>query len=423
MAITMKRTTLHRLAAVAVVASSAIAVAAIAVANRQTSVEATIDAADLVLADRPGMTVVRVIGPDGELTGPVVAPRLELSDLEWQARLSPAQYIILRGKGTEDPFCGTLLDNKLNGVYACAGCKLPLFDSKAKFDSGTGWPSFSKPIAKENVVERRDTDFEPVQVEVLCARCDGHLGHLFDDGPWTTGLRYCINSESLVFEERANLKNLAETIPRQDAAEAGPGHHLPAPAKDFVLTGESALAKAVLAGGCFWCTEAVFEEIDGVVDVVSGYTGGSEDTADYDSVLTGGTGHAEAIEIVYDTSKITFGELLRFHFSTHDPTTEDRQGGDKGPQYRSAIFYADEKEKAVAEAYIAQLTEAKSFYMPIVTTLEPLTVFYPAERYHQNYAKWNKRKSYVVEVIMPKVEKVREIAGAASSPVPGSPGG
>ena len=145
------------------------------------------------------MVQVYVFNREGKLVGPVESPRVELSDDEWRKRLTPAQFQIARGKGTERPFCGTLLDNKQTGVYTCVCCGLPLFSSDAKFNSGTGWPSFFQPIAHENVAEHPDFGHGMVRVEILCRRCDGHLGHVFDDGPRPTGLRFCLNSESLSF--------------------------------------------------------------------------------------------------------------------------------------------------------------------------------------------------------------------------------
>ncbi len=153
---------------------------------------------------------VKVFNGRGQLVGPIAVPRVEKSDADWRAQLTPEQFRVARSQGTERPFCGTLLDNKQHGVYACVCCGLPLFASNAKFESGTGWPSFFQPIAEENVTEESDTAYGMVRVEILCARCDGHLGHVFSDGPRPTGQRHCVNSESLVFVDDADLADLAE---------------------------------------------------------------------------------------------------------------------------------------------------------------------------------------------------------------------
>lgn len=166
---------------------------------------------------------------------------------------------------------------------------------------------------------------------------------------------------------------------------------------------------AVLAGGCFWCVEAVYLQLDGVRSVKSGYAGGTADTADYETVCTGTTGHAEAVEIRYDPAKLSYGKLLKVFFSiAHDPTTRDRQGADVGRQYRSAIFYANDEQQRVAEAYIKQLDAAKVFDRPIVTELSPLDRFFEAEAYHQNYAARNPGQPYIAFTATPKVEKVRK---------------
>jgi methionine-S-sulfoxide reductase len=165
---------------------------------------------------------------------------------------------------------------------------------------------------------------------------------------------------------------------------------------------------AILAGGCFWCTEAAFEQLDGVLDVISGYTGGARETANYKAVCGGDTGHAEAIKITYDPAKISYDQLLDVFFDAHDPTQLNRQGNDVGTQYRSAIFYASEEEKRAAEAKIRQLNESKHFPRPIVTTLEPLREFYPAEDYHQDYARNNPDQPYIQAVSVPKACKVRD---------------
>jgi peptide-methionine (S)-S-oxide reductase len=166
----------------------------------------------------------------------------------------------------------------------------------------------------------------------------------------------------------------------------------------------------VLAGGCFWCTEAVFEVIEGVEDVISGYTGGTKETAKYDIVSTGSTRHAEAILITHNPKTMSYGQLLKIFFNVaHNPTTLNRQGADIGPQYRSAIFYANEEQKRVAEAYIRQLNQAKVFRSPIVTEVVPLQKFYSAESYHQDYAGRNRSNPYIVNVSDPKVEKLKKL--------------
>jgi len=167
---------------------------------------------------------------------------------------------------------------------------------------------------------------------------------------------------------------------------------------------------AVLAGGCFWCMEAVFKIMEGVDDVVSGYCGGAKETAKYDIVSTGRTGHAETILITYDPAKTSYGQLLKIFFSVaHDPTTLNRQGPDTGPQYRSAIFYVNEEQKRVAEAYIKKINDAHVLRNPIVTQVVPLDKFYTAEAYHQNYAAQNRLNPYIVTVSDPKVEKLKKM--------------
>jgi peptide-methionine (S)-S-oxide reductase len=191
-------------------------------------------------------------------------------------------------------------------------------------------------------------------------------------------------------------------------AHASPGTSFPDPRHDSAVSDER--AQAVLAGGCFWCTEAVFRQLDGVLAVESGYAGGTAASANYDAVCSGRTDHAEAIRIDYDPRRLSYGQLLKVFFSAaHDPTQLDRQGNDRGRQYRSAIFVANADERAVAEAYIAQLQEARVFSAPIVTTLEPLETFYSAETYHQDYAARNPQQPYIAAVSTPKVQKVRKL--------------
>lgn len=170
----------------------------------------------------------------------------------------------------------------------------------------------------------------------------------------------------------------------------------------------SATATAVVAGGCFWCTEAAFEQLAGVVDVESGYAGGEADSANYRRVCDGDTGHAEVIRITYDPQKISYDRLLDVFFDAHDPTQLNRQGNDTGTQYRSAIFFASADEKKTAEAKIRQLTQAKVFSRPIVTTLEPLEAYYPAEQYHQDYARQHPDEPYIQHHALAQACKIRE---------------
>lgn len=188
----------------------------------------------------------------------------------------------------------------------------------------------------------------------------------------------------------------------------------PDPLEDEPRAKASGRALAVLAGGCFWCTEAVYRELDGVSEVASGYSGGSRETADYHAVCTGRTDHAEVIQITYDASRISYGQLLKIFFSiAHDPTQLNRQGHDQGRQYRSAIFYADAQQQAVAEAYIRQLDAADIFKSPIATRLEPLQEFFEAEHYHQNYVALNPGQPYIAAVALPKLDKLRSYFGEA----------
>ena len=183
----------------------------------------------------------------------------------------------------------------------------------------------------------------------------------------------------------------------------------PDPALDRLVPSREGEARAVLAGGCFWCVEAVYKQLDGVTAVTSGYAGGTAESADYRTVSSGRTEHAEAVEVRFDPERVSYGQLLKVFFSiAHDPTTEDRQGPDVGKQYRSAIFYANEEQRRVADAYIAQLNAAKVFDAPIVTEVVPLHRFYEAEEYHQDYAERNPLQPYILFNARPKVEKVRK---------------
>lgn len=193
------------------------------------------------------------------------------------------------------------------------------------------------------------------------------------------------------------------------SAREGTGVAVPAPVVDASRTAASGQQTAVVAGGCFWGIQAVFQHVKGVISATSGYSGGSKRDAEYETVSTGETGHAESVQIVYDPSQISYGELLRVFFSVaHDPTELNRQGPDSGTQYRSVIFYGSDEQKRIAEAYIAQLDHAKVFSRPIVTQVVPLKAFYAAESYHQNYAALHPNNPYIAFNDAPKVEHLRQ---------------
>ena len=193
-------------------------------------------------------------------------------------------------------------------------------------------------------------------------------------------------------------------------ARAGGAVALPAPAVDMARDAKPGKQTVVFAGGCFWGVQAVFQHVKGVVDATSGYAGGAADTARYDLVSTGDTGHAESVRVTFDPAQVSFGQLLRVFFSVaHDPTELNRQGPDAGTQYRSALFFTDPAQKRVADAYVAQLDRARSFHGRIVTEVAPLKAFYPAEAYHQNYATNHPNNPYIVINDAPKVEHLRQM--------------
>ncbi|HXW91623.1 MAG TPA: peptide-methionine (S)-S-oxide reductase MsrA [Terriglobales bacterium] len=215
----------------------------------------------------------------------------------------------------------------------------------------------------------------------------------------------------LRFLLRLSALFLTATLGGIPACNAGGGANaaLPSPAVDAPIATAKAAQTAVLAGGCFWGIQAVFEHVKGVVSATSGYSGGAANTAQYELVSTGQTGHAESVKIVYDASEITYGQLLRVFFSVaHDPTQLNRQGPDTGNQYRSVVFYANDEQKRIAEAYLAQLAGAKLFPRPIVTLVVPLQAFYPAESYHQDYAAHHPDNPYIVYNDAPKLARLRE---------------
>ncbi len=300
--------------------------------------------------------------------------KTDKTDEQWKAELTAEQYSVLRACGTERAFTGKYNDFFKPGTYVCAACGNPLFSSTAKYDHGTGWPSFTAALEEKSVSTRKDTSFFMTRTEVRCASCGGHLGHVFDDGPAPSGLHYCINSAALDFVPAGGGARIT------GAAREAPGR---APAKNDVAT---------FAAGCFWGVEAKFRELPGVVETTVGYTGGQTPKPTYEQVCSDSTGHAESIEIVFDPARISYEKLVREFFDLHDPTQVNRQGPDVGTQYRSAIFYHNEEQKETARRIMAELSASGRYKRPIATQLIPASTFYPAEEYHQRYYEKKGRK-------------------------------
>jgi peptide methionine sulfoxide reductase msrA/msrB len=289
--------------------------------------------------------------------------------------LTPEEQRVIIHKGTEPAFSGQYDKFHEAGTYTCKQCGAPLYRSRDKFDSGCGWPSFDDEIPG---AVRRQSDADGMRTEILCARCGGHLGHVFLGERLTPkNTRHCVNSISMNFVP----DNAGMGAP---AAVAAPGEQPPAPAAPQP-------AKAVFAGGCFWGVQYFLEKAPGVLATRVGYTGGHQDQPTYQQVCRHNTGHYEAVEVTYDPSQTTYENLAKVFFETHDPTQPGGQGPDIGQQYESVIFYADAAEKATAQKLIGILKQ-KGYR--VVTKVLPAQTFWPAEDYHQQYYDKNGHTPY-----------------------------
>ncbi|MFC1475448.1 bifunctional methionine sulfoxide reductase B/A protein [Candidatus Zixiibacteriota bacterium] len=261
--------------------------------------------------------------------------------------LSPEEERIIVHKGTESPFSGKYYRHDEKGTYLCRRCNAPLYRSADKFDAQCGWPSFDDEITG---AIKRVPDADGRRTEIVCANCDAHLGHVFlGEGLTAKNTRHCVNSISLGFQ----------------------------PSKAEPLT-----RTAYFAGGCFWGVEHFFGQAEGVVSTRVGYMGGSKENPTYKDVCYTNTGHAEALEVVFDPARTDYETLARLFFEIHDPTQVDRQGPDIGEQYRSAVFYLDEQQKQITEKLIGLLQQKG---LKIATELVPAATFWEAEDYHQDY--------------------------------------
>ena len=270
---------------------------------------------------------------------------------DYFANLSSDEKHILKHKGTEAPFTGEYNEFFEVGVFICRACKAPLYESNTKFDSGCGWPSFDDEI-EGAIVRYEDLSGGRMRTEICCAKCDGHLGHVFHGEEITKkNTRHCVNSLSIQFKAYENLEH------------------------------------ATFGAGCFWQVEKIFKEIKGVYLLSVGYMGGSAKNPTYEDVCSGHTNHAEVVDIYFDPEIITYAKMLNVFWSNHNPTTLNRQGHDEGSQYRSVIFYHSTAQKKVAEESI--LEQSKNWGNPIVTQLILATSFFRAEEYHQDYLNKN----------------------------------
>ena len=315
--------------------------------------------------------------------------------------LTPMQYEVTQNAATEPPFRNEFWENHEPGLYVDVATGEPLFSSTDKFDSGTGWPSFTQAVEPGRVTEHKDVSHGMTRVEVRSRAGASHLGHLFDDGPAPTHARYCINSASLKFVPASKLAaegyGAYSALFNNNAAAKGGGAATATAAASDPNTCvrppaggkpgcETTLETAILAGGCFWGMEDIIRKIPGVLETEAAYTGGKLAKPTYEDVKSGTTGHAESVRVVFDPKKLSYADLLeKWFFRMHDPTTKNRQGNDVGTQYRSAIFVTSPEQRKVAEEVKARVDKSGKWKKPIATEIVEAGPTTRAEEYHQKY--------------------------------------
>lgn len=287
------------------------------------------------------------------------------------SNLTPLQRHVTQENGTERPFQNEYWNFFEEGLYLDIVSGEVLFSSKHKFPASCGWPAFYQALERENIIQLEDHSLGTVRIEVRSKNADSHLGHIFNDGPAPTGMRYCINSASLRFVAFDDLE--------KQGLESYIDHFRPKKVEEI----EEHLI--TLGAGCFWGVEAILSKTPGILSAVSGYSGGDLENPTYEDICTGKTGHAEVVQVKFNKKTITLSQLINLFLRLHDPTTKDRQGYDTGTQYRSAIFCHEESDIEIVTNELKKMDESDFYKDPIVTEVHLLERFYPAEEYHQDY--------------------------------------